>query len=151
MDLYISKVEKTMEYRKINSKYIDDILKLDSRFGSPWSRGLYLDRLSMFPDLSYGVFKNGKLIGFILGKKEPIGNIKISRLVVDEKYEGRGIGGHLVDVLTKKADEKTKKMRSIIRESNKRSIKLHKHRGFEIYDYHTYKDGEKGIKFLKRL
>jgi len=141
-----------MQYKKISQKNIDDILKLDVRFGSSWSKGLYLDRLSMFPDLAYGVFKNNKLIGFVLGKKEPLGNITISRLVVDKQYEGRGIGGHLVDILTKKSYDRAKEMRSTVRESNIRSIKLHKHHGFEtLPDFHIYKDGEKGLKFLKRL
>jgi len=141
-----------MQYKRLSRKNIDDILKLDNRFGSHWSRGFYLDRLSMFPDLSYGAFKNGKLIGFVLGKKEPLGNITISRVAVKKELEGRGIGGNLVDILTKKVIDDAKSLRSTVRESNIRSIKLHKHRGFEtLPDFHIYKDGEKGFKFLKRL
>ena len=140
-----------MEIRKINPKYINDILKLDVRFTSPWKKETYFKRLDENPELAYGSFKNDKLVGFILGRRLSSGNIKISRLVVHKDFEGRGIGGKLVDTLTNKPDT-ADKMISIVREDNKRSINLHKHRGFDIIpkDF-TYKNGTKGIRFKKRL
>jgi len=139
-----------MQYKRVTLRDINNILKLDDRFGSSWSRGLYMERLSMYPDLAYGAFNNGKLVGFILGKRD-LGGITISRIVVERKLEGHGIGGNLVDVLTKSVSGKAEEMNSNVRKSNLRSLNLHKHRGFNIFGYHIYKDGELGFKMKKRL
>ena len=148
----LSGEKKNMNFKQISQKNIDDIIKLDDRFGSPWSRGLYSDRLQMFPDLAYGAFSNNKMVGFILGKRDMSGNVTISRVVVDRKHEGKGIGGNLVDILTKKVHDNAQRVVSTVRESNIRSINLHKGRGFDMLpEFHTYSDGERGIKFLKRL
>ena len=141
-----------MQYKRITTKDVDEIMKLDVRLGSPWSKGLYMDRLSMFPDLAYGAFKNGKMIGFVLGKKDTFGNITLSRMAVRKELEGRGIGGHLVDMLIKKVDRNDiKELNATIRESNSRSLNLHKSRGFVENGLYTYRDGERGFKMIKRL
>lgn len=145
-------MEQNMEYKRLTTKHMDDMLKLDERFESRWSPGTYTDRITKFPDLAYGAFENGKLIGFVVGKKDCFGNTTISRVVVNKEYEGRGIGGRLVDIITKKIHEESDYMRSTVREGNKRSLKLHTHHGFkELHGYHMYSDGKIGIRFIKRL
>ena len=137
-----------MKIRQLLESDIDQISKLDVRFSSPWSRYLYRERIKMFPDLSYGLFDNNNLVGFVLGKEmSGPDDIYISRVVVDRKHEGKGYGKKLMNTILSK---EKKRFFSDVRESNVRSINLHKSVGFFPLDVeHFYSDDERGIKFLK--
>jgi len=137
-----------LNIQKLSKKDIDDIHRLDERFGTPWSNELYIERLSMYPELGYGAYHHGKLIGFVLAKRLPSGDLVISRIVVDKKFEGKGIATKLM----RRIDTKRKRnIHSTVRIGNERSINLHKRSGFRTLsdNFYTFKDGEKGLKFIK--
>lgn len=129
-----------VEVREIALEELDEILYLDRRFRSSWSKDLYRERLEEYPDLSYGAYLGKRLVGFVLGKRNRM-YILISRIVVDKEFEGTGIGSKLLEALTRM----NVRLRSIIRISNLRSLNLHLHRGFAISDCYTYSDGDIGF------
>ena len=139
-----------MTIKKLSQKDMNDIHRLDERFGTPWSNELYSERIQRFSDLSYGAYENGKLIGFVLAKRLPDGDLYISRVVVDKQYEGKGIAKRLMMKIDKKHG---KRIKSTVRESNTRSINLHKSDGYFTLkdDFYTFKDGERGLKMMKYL
>lgn len=119
------------------------IMELDERFGSSWSPSFYRQRLSMFSNLAYGAYKNGELIGFVLGKQNP-DNTLVSRVVVDKQYEGHGIGTQLLQKLKSVAPTP---LTSTVRKDNIPSLKIHKRVGFTpLPETYTYQDGTPGYK-----
>ena len=136
-----------MDIKPLTRKHIDEIMELDQRFGSSWSPDFYTQRLSQFGDLAFGAYKNKKLAGFIIGKKNPDGTVLISRVVVEKNLENHGIGSKLMNKLAHatKAD-----LISDVRVSNTASIKMCKRCGFtKLPDKMQYTDGEYGYKFRK--
>ena len=132
-----------MKIRKISSRNINQMMRLEDRLISNWPRDLYLERLSMYPDLAFGMFDGPKMVGFIIGKRNPDDTVLISRVVVDKKYENKCIGTRLV----KKLEHSCKSfMVSTVRESNKPSLKIHEHAGFHVVEPYRFHDGEPGFK-----
>jgi len=136
-----------MRMRSLSEKDLPEIEKLDVRFTSPWSRYLYRERIRTYPELSYGLFDNEKLVGFVLGKELPNNDIYLSRVVVDRKHEGKGYAKQLMN---KVVDTHKKRITSDVTESNIRSIHLHKRCGFTpLEGDFRYSDGERKIMFLR--
>lgn len=122
---------------------INRIMELDERFGSSWSPSFYRRRLSMFSNLAYGAYKNGELIGFVLGKQNPDDTL-VSRVVVDKQYEGHGIGTKLLQKLKSVAPSP---LTATVRKTNAPSVKIHKRVGFRpLEETYTYRDGTPGYK-----
>ena len=134
---------KTISIKPLTDANISRIMELDERFGSSWSPSFYASRIHQFSDLAYGAYEDGKLIGFVLGKHNPDDTL-VSRVVVDEAHEGKGIGTNLL----KKLKESTPKpLTSTVRKHNTSSIKIHKKVGFiKLPEMYTYKDGTLGYK-----
>ena len=129
----------------IDTSRMKEIKILDKRFKSDWSEEMYQERITAFPELSYGAFIKKKLIGFVIGKYYDDDGILISRIVVDKKYEGKGIAKQLLNEITKNKIE----YQSIIRADNKRALKLHKGSGFSIHKPYFYKNGDLGFILIK--
>jgi len=129
--------------KKISAKNIESIMRLDDRLISTWSRDLYLERLRLYPDLAYGMFDGKKMIGFVIGKRNPDDTVLISRLAVDSNYENQGLGTRLANKLKYAANDL---MVSTVRASNTPSLKVHEHIGFTDVKPYTFYDGEPGFK-----
>lgn len=104
---------------------------------SQWSKkyfNAFLDDKNKGAMLCFVLEKNGKIVGFILGRT--VGKIKkrlnLTTLVVDKKYRGQGLGKILLNTFL----EKTKKNKSIkkvylhFRDSNNLES-FYKHYGFK--------------------
>ena len=137
--------------RRLSRKDLQDIKELDVRFKSPWSSQLYTERISTYPDLSYGAYEGSRLIGFIVAKITPENSVYISRIVVDKDHEGKGIAKKLMKTVEKNTQHQ--KFESEVRASNVRSIGLHKSLNYKNDDtfFYKYRDGERGLKFFKNL
>ena len=129
-----------MQIKQLTHQELNEILHLDGRFKSHWSKDTYLERLELFPDLAYGAYIDGKLIGFILGKREDE-HVMISRIVVQKQFEGQGIGSKLLKVFLTCSN----RFRSIVRVNNLRSVNLHMHHGFAVYSNYEYANGDQGF------
>jgi ribosomal protein S18 acetylase RimI-like enzyme len=138
-------------YKQLSESHLSEIQELDSRFKSPWSTSLYQERIELYPGLAHGAYREKELVGFILGKRISPSEVYISRVVVREDLEGKGIAKKLIKNFEKHA--KSKRISSRTRSGNKRSIYLHKRSGYsKDPDYHyVYSDNETGIKFFKDL
>lgn len=140
-----------MKIKPLTIDDLDAVSKLDFRFKSPWSRGLYTERMERYPNLSHGAYEHDNLVGFILGKDLTKKKTYISRVVVSKKHEGRGIGKKLMKEF--EYSSRNKQVESTIRSSNKRSLNLHRSMGYKIdddYEY-VYNDGDRGVKFWKNV
>lgn len=137
--------------KPLTEQHLSEIQELDTRFKSPWSTQLYQERIELYPGLAHGAYREKELVGFILGKRLSPTEVYISRVVVREDFEGKGIAKKLVKNFEKRA--KSKHISSEVRAGNKRSIHLHKRSGYLIDPeyHHVYKDKERGLRFFKWL
>jgi len=129
-----------MQIKKLTPQEIDTIIRLDARFKSHWSEDTYAERLELFPELSYGAYVGKRLIGFIIGKRDDT-YILISRIVVNEFFEGQGIGSKLLETVVSNGA----KFRAIVRANNLRSLNLHMHHGFAVSGNYEYSNGDAGF------
>lgn len=138
--------------KKLTVDSLDDISELDGRFGSPWSSDLYKERIHLFSELSHGAYLDGKLVGFIVGKRLSPEEVLISRIVVKKEKENNGVGKKLVEHFEEFTDD-IKVISAITRRSNKHAISLYKNCDFiQDKDYqYKYKDDELGLKFIKKV
>ncbi len=86
---------------------------------------------------SFVAVLTGKIIGFLLAFETlPFrGNIYISYIGIDPKFQGQGVGKLLYDALIKVAGKnKIKTIKTLINLDNPRSINLHKEIGFKLTD-----------------
>ena len=94
-----------MEIKSINKSHVPQMMKLDYRFHFSWHPQLYQERLIEYGDLAYGAFDGDELVGFVIGKRQPNGNILLSRIVVRKDLEGKGLGSSLFKRLSKVSKE----------------------------------------------
>ena len=93
-----------------------------------------------------------EMIGFVAGDPRPVQNSGwISTIVVDPRYQGRGIGRSLLRAC--EARMKFPHIRLTVRISNERAISLYKKEGYRTVDIWNkyYNDGEDGLVMEKTL
>ncbi|MGM0123904.1 ribosomal-protein-alanine acetyltransferase [Enterococcus sp. AZ194] len=97
----------------------------------PWTKSAFLTELtSAIPHLYLSVTSELQLVGFIGGRI--VGNdCHLTNIAVDPEYQGRGIGGKLIDELVKFAIINRCETLSLeVRMSNKDAQRLYRRKGF---------------------
>lgn len=114
---------------------------------------LELIALLTWPDIiRLKAVENGEFIGFVAGDPRSSEGVSwVATIVVDPRYQRRGIGRALL----RACEEKTKlpRMKLTVRMSNEPAISLYEKEGYRSVDIwkRYYTDGEDGLIMEKRL
>ncbi len=145
-----------MKYN-IRQMTIDDINEViegeTKAFGTSLGYDMLYSELTLNPYANYFVLEiNGLVRGYVGVWIEE--NAEIINLYVDEKYQGKGFGGMLVDLVIKLCEMCKVKVLSLeVRKSNERAQNLYSKFGFIFshYRYNYYDNGEDAIVMIRNI
>jgi tRNA threonylcarbamoyl adenosine modification protein YeaZ/ribosomal-protein-alanine acetyltransferase len=131
----IPPADEPVVYRQACNDDVKTFASLDSRcFSNPWSETSFEGELNGQKKAYYVAAENskGSVIGFA-GVVYIAGEGEVNRVAVHPLYRGRGIAGHMMDMLLADADEKdTASITLEVREANRSAISLYKNHGFSV-------------------
>ena len=99
-----------------------------------YSRNLVTQDDTTMVHKTIGCFSNGDLMGFIkIRSAEYKDTIFIEGIVVDRKYQRKGIGKYLLDHIIKTANADKLNVLLVVHEDNKDAMKLYRALGFDTF------------------
>jgi ribosomal-protein-alanine N-acetyltransferase len=116
-------------------------------FGKDYSRDLFFEMGTLFPEEFMTVFDDSKLIGFLMGALTSPKEARVLIFVIDGQHRGKGIGSQVmssfIDHCRKKGVER---IRLEVKTTNENAIKLYRKFGFKAVDVleKYYRDGNDG-------
>jgi len=116
-------------------------------FGKEYSRELFLEMGTLFPEEFITAFDGSKLIGFLMGALTSPKEARILIFVIDREHRGKGIGTEIMETFLERCKGKgIKRVRLEVKTTNKNAIELYKRFGFRIVDTLNkyYRDGNDG-------
>ena len=116
-------------------------------FHKEYSRDLFLEMGTLFPEEFITVMDEEGLAGFLMGALTSPKEVRVLILVVDEKYRGNGIGSDMLTEFIEKSRAKgLKRIRLEVKTANENAISLYKRFGFRMDSTlkHYYGDGGDG-------
>jgi len=133
---------KTNEIKRLTIEDYDAIVKLWSRAGLPFkpkgrdSKLMIEKQMRTFPEFFIGTFRQGVLVGVVIGSYD--GRIKgwINRLAVDPEYRRCGIAQQLVNAIERTLEKCGAAIFGVLIETpNRESVNL-----FQKMGYNTHRD-----------
>ena len=116
----------------IEEKHLEEIMEIEKKsFKTPYSIKAMKTAFQFCP-WKYGIFKDEKIIGFILTFKESRVAYHIVTFAIDPKYRKKGLGTKLLNYMIDKTKEYgAKEWRLEVETNNEEAIKLYEKEKFE--------------------
>lgn len=116
-------------------------------FGKEYSRDLFFEMGTLFPEEFITAFDGSKLIGFLMGALTSPKEARVLIFVIDREHRGEGIGTEIMSTFLERCRSKgIKKVRLEVKTTNENAIKLYESFGFRITETLKgyYRDGNDG-------
>ena len=127
--------DELIRYRNLSEDDVDILAELDRLcFKKSWNRDAFLGDFRGARETVYeGAFNSsGKLVGFA-GAVFVMDEAEVNRVAVHPLYRTRGIGGHCLDRVLGRMEEKNVTVVFLeVREANRSAITLYKNHGFHV-------------------
>jgi ribosomal-protein-alanine N-acetyltransferase len=119
-------------FRRIDSSLINDILAIERKaFDIPWSSSMMRDSLEAAHTKVGGLFKDGKLVAFVV-YAIILDEAELLSMAVAPDYQRQGLGAILLEnVISHAKRKKVEKLHLELRQSNLSALKLYQKYGFE--------------------
>jgi len=98
--------------------------------------------------------ESGRVIGLIVGARQPGMEGNVLLFAVDSDFQGQGIGRALLkDLQRRMSIEDIRSIKLEVRPDNRRAISFYEHEGFSVtgLEEHAYKDGSDALWMAKTL
>lgn len=151
-----SRMNINIEFRKIENKFINDILRIEndsdtSKYIIPYSAEKHITEMENPDNIYLGIFYNDQLKGFIiLGIENEGKKIEFRRIVIGEK--GNGFGQNAIQKLDKYCKEKfgTNRIWLDVFDFNQRGIHIYEKLGYRKKSETTF-EGKKLLIMEKEI
>lgn len=119
-------------FRRIDSSSISDIIAIERQaFDIPWSNSMMRDSLEAAHTKVGGLFKNGKLVAFVV-YAIILDEAELLSMAVSPDHQHQGLGAMLLEsVITHAKRKRVEKLHLELRQSNMPALKLYSKYGFE--------------------
>jgi ribosomal-protein-alanine N-acetyltransferase len=124
--------DEHLRFSPLEEQYIEPIHAMEQcRYAEPWSLGMFRQEMEKPFSYFYQLFLNDKLIGYG-GFWLVVDEAHITKVTVDENYQGRGFGRALMEFLIQQCLQAgAVEIRLEVRESNTNARTLYSHLGFK--------------------